>query len=397
MLLMAHANAARLDGGGLFVDRKFHTGMQEYIKRLSVPLLSLHPYLPPDRDHTVMDLVRVPTGELGYEVKTFEGGPFTWQDNPVIRHELAVLVEHSQLVYGADRFLASLAKRASVPSVTLLEYNLRTMMVFAASQQGSAWKRIRSRASAARYYAREIVPAMRSAAVLHCNGYPVFQEARWFNSKRLLYLDSRMSADAVIPLEQLTGRLARRRDRPPKLIFSGRFEPAKGALDVVLAARACAAQGFRFTIDLYGQGSQRDAMDRVVAESGLSGAVNVHDALPYPELLQRTRDSDLFVCCHTQDDPSCTYLETFGCGVPIAGYGNAMWTAMQADSAAGTIVPLGDIQGLAASIVGLCSDQEQLDKLSMRARSFALSHTFEEEFSRRTDSLREIMAQGKSA
>ncbi len=397
MLLMAHANPARVEGGFLYVDRKFHSGMQEYTKRLEVPIVSLHPYLPPAEDPTVMDLVCVPVAELGYRVETLEGGPSPWRATPPVERKLSEWVQKSHAVYGGGRVLSALARRASVPTVALLEYNVKTMLVFATDKREPAWKQAIAQARALRYYARDIVPTMRSATMLHCNGYPIFEESRWFNEARLLYLDSRMSQNLLIPQPALQERLAKRNARTPRLIYSGRFEPGKGALDVVLTAKECAANGLEFSLDLYGQGSQRAAMVDVVERFGLGGFVKIHDVIPYPELVQRTRASDIFVCCHVQDDPSCTYLETMGSGVPIAGYANAMWAAMSRDSRAGVVAPLGDTKALARSIAALCRDASQLDALSLRARAFAEQHTFEAEFSRRTDSLREIMARSRAA
>src|SRR3954453_7019599 len=189
-----------------------------------------------------------------------------------------------------------------------------------------------------------------------------------------------MRAHMVIDEEALHRRLQQRPDRRPRLLFSGRFEPAKGALDVVLAAIDCQHRGLDFELHLYSQGSQRPAIDRAVAEHGLADKVFVHDAVPYPELVEVARGCDLFVCCHIQDDPSCTYLESMGCGLPVIGYGNAMWLAMCADSRAGVVTPLGAPDALAEAIVRLLADPGRLDDLSLRARSFAVEHAFEREF-----------------
>jgi glycosyltransferase involved in cell wall biosynthesis len=389
MLTMIHANRARLDKGVFYVDRKFHTGMQEYLQHLDVPILSIHPELAPNDDSLVMDLVGVPEGDLGYRVMTLRC-PVPNQPLPQEAARLQNAIARSQLVYGTGFNSRAMCVAHGVPYVGLLEYNLRTNWVFAtAGVEGilfRAWRGLR----AARYHLTEVVPSMRRAAMLHCNGYPVFEESAWFNRHRLLYLDSRMRASMLIADDRLRGRLAARRQRVPRLLFSGRFEPAKGALDVVKVAAEPALRDVACEFVIYGQGSQRPAMDRLIADRGLSDRVKIHEPVPYPRLVEIAGGCDVFVCCHVQDDPSCTYLESMGCGLPVVGYANAMWRAMQADSRAGVVTRLGATDRVAEALRDLLSNPDQLDALSWNARAFATAHTFEREFARRTDSLKEL-------
>lgn len=39
--------------------------------------------------------------------------------------------------------------------------------------------------------------------------------------------------------------------------------------------------------------------------------------------------------CHRQGDPSCTYLETYACGMPIVGYNNQAHQGILASNNAG--------------------------------------------------------------
>jgi len=391
MILMVHANPVRSAQGVVTVDRKFHNGMLEYVERLGTPIVSLHPHLTVEQESKVMDLVRIPEAQLGYRVMTFDDSFHGGKVSAQTRERLADLIGQSSVVYGGGSVIMALARSMRVPAVCIVEYNFRTALVFATEGVESLLSRAARGARVAHYYVRDQIPSMRRAVMLHCNGYPIFEESRWFNKNRLLYLDSRMRTDMLILEEELGRRLINRRDRAVRLIFSGRFEPAKGALDVAKVAEHCAARGLKFTLDMYGQGSQREEILAFVKRANLESMVRVHEPVEYPELLKVTKDSDLFVCCHVQDDPSCTYLEAMGCGIPIAGYSNKMWTSMQADSGAGILSPVGDATSLANEIAKLCNDPNRLDALSLRARAFASAHTFEREFSRRTTSLLDIV------
>jgi colanic acid/amylovoran biosynthesis glycosyltransferase len=385
MITMFHSNLARVEGGRFFVDRKFHTGMRKYVEQLSMPVLSVHRHLPAKDDATVMDLVELPEDQLGYSVLTFQGdraGRPLAEDMQRLRARAA----SSRLVYG-DLPGRRLAAELRIPYVAIVEYNLQTTMTFASEGTTGTWRRRWRSAKAARTYFTCDAPAMRAAALLHCNGYPIYEESSWLNGRRLLYLDSRMARALIIPEAELFARLAARSQRLPRLLFSGRFEPAKGALDVVKVAAECARRGAQFEMHLYGKGSQREAMDRAVVEHGLQGRVTIHDPVPFTELVQIARSSDLFVCCHVQDDPSCTYLESLGCGLPVVGYDNAMWRGLAEHSRAGIVTPLRSPSALAEKLTDLLTNHAQLNTLSDRARTFALEHCFENEFTRRTSSL----------
>ena len=92
----------------------------------------------------------------------------------------------------------------------------------------------------------------------------------------------------------------------------------KGAVDAVKTAVAALERGLDIEMHYYGQGSQFDDMQRIANAHGRS-RVHVHNAVPYAELVRRSRKFDAFVCCHVQNDPSCTYIESMGAGLPIAG------------------------------------------------------------------------------
>ena len=105
----------------------------------------------------------------------------------------------------------------------------------------------------------------------------------------------------------------------------------------------------------------------------------------------RTR-ADVFLSCHRQADPSCTYLESMGCGLAVAGYDNAMWSALQAQSQAGWTAPLGDPAALARRIIEVDADRNEILRCCRHARDFAGAHNFNVEFTRRLDHLHATLA-----
>lgn len=133
----------------------------------------------------------------------------------------------------------------------------------------------------------------------------------------------------------------------------------------------------------------------LVHSSKAAGKIAIHEPVPYPELQRIVKQADLFVCCHVQGDPSCTYLETFACGVPIVGYANEMWSPLCRDSAAGRVVRRGDYRALASAAVQLLTS-DLVDELSLRARNFAAANTMEVAWDRRVSHLAALVQNSAS-
>jgi hypothetical protein len=125
----------------------------------------------------------------------------------------------------------------------------------------------------------------------------------------------------------------------------------------------------------YGQGSQRAEMERLAAGK----PIVINGAIPYPELVERSKTFDIFVCCHIQSDPSCTYLEAMGAGLPIASYVNRMAKGLRQPSKAIALASASPWK-LANRIEWMTLG---LPAMSRHAREFALAHSFEVEHGKR--------------
>ena len=106
---------------------------------------------------------------------------------------------------------------------------------------------------------------------------------------------------------------------------------------------------------------------------------------------------DLFVCCHIQGDPSCTYLETLSCGVPIVGYANEAFMGVIEASSTGWATKMNRPDLLALKIAELDSHRELLVQHSKKSLSFAALHTFEKTFQNRISHLQNIADHRKIA
>jgi glycosyltransferase involved in cell wall biosynthesis len=388
-ITMVHSNPARIDNGVFKVDRKFHVGMQTYADQIRIPLTTVHPEMAPDQ--AIMDPIEVPCSELSYRVMIVKTDR-AWRPLPAEIPRLRDKISASRLVYGTGLGSSKIARDVGVPYILILEYDLQTQITVSTSQVSSSLRRtIRAARCAWQYWTRGI-PEMRGAHSLHCNGYPIYDATRRYNANSLLYFDSRMSADMIIPQQELDARLATRVGRTQRLLFSGRFERMKGADDAVRVAVECLRRGLDIEMHFFGQGSLRGEMELIAATAQRPGRIFIHDAVPYTELVTASRTFDLFVCCHIQSDPSCTYLESFGAGLPIVGYANRMWRRLRETSGAGFASPMGSPEKVVDDVEKVLLNSDVLPAMSEKALAFARQHCFELEFRKRIDALNNAIA-----
>lgn len=237
--------------------------------------------------------------------------------------------------------------------------------------------------------------AVKASAAVQCNGTPTFDVYQPLNPRAMLYFDSRVTAD-MLPAEP---RLARRSapwsaTDPLRLAFSGRLNRMKGADHLPLVAKALRDRNVPFTMDIYGDGASVPELQKAIAQHGLQDVVRLHGVLDFAtELMSTVRDSvDLFVCCHRQGDPSCTYLETLACGVPIVGYDNEAFEGLMRRCPAGESVPMDDWSAMAAAIERLAAEPRRVAEMAACGLAFAREHTFEHEFKRRIEHMAQLLS-----
>jgi glycosyltransferase involved in cell wall biosynthesis len=230
---------------------------------------------------------------------------------------------------------------------------------------------------------------VRKVAGVQCNGLPTYRAYHRKARDALLFFDSRVSASMVVSVEQMRARLAMCRKRSClRLAFSGRFAAMKGVHHLPEVAHWL-AQKTSFELHLCGGGALEPYVRERVRALGLEPHVRFHGVLDFEtELMPFMREHiDLFVAPHPQGDPSCTYLETFACGVPVVGYDNEALRGLALHTGAAFTTPLDDPRSVAERIVSLSQDHAALERASLAARSFAARHTFDRTFARRVEQL----------
>jgi glycosyltransferase involved in cell wall biosynthesis len=338
---------------------------------------------PSDEESDNLDNVAYNPGDLPFEVRVEDLGSSSALET----------IRGAGVVLGGPTFefpkLSQQCREAGVPCVNNLEHSFRTRLEIAQAEPLNVLRRAR------RFiwefgWERICRESVRAAAGLQCNGTPAYDDYAKRSRDALLYFDSRVRPSDLITEAALATRLQElRRGNPLRLAFSGRLVPIKGALDLIGVASALKRLGVRFHFDIYGDGQSRPAMALEIEKQGLQDCVELHGAVDFrTELLPSIKSStDVFVCCHRQGDPSCTYLETMACGTPIVGFSNEAFRGMIARAPVGWAVRMGDTKGLAKKIAALDADRETVATTSAAALEFATSHTLDKVFAARIEHL----------
>ena len=374
------ATAGQRDGT-FVLTKKFVEGVNEYVKywpgEVFVWVQREH------RPNNNLDHIEVHPDELPFSLNWLEGASVQ-RFYPGLSEATVVLAalvpEHIEL--------APLCKECSVPLVYITEYSLKTriQIVWAETRNPLLrWRREYWAKSTEKRYRRSVG----LAAGIQCNGLPTFSAYRGLNQRSLLFFDTRVRLSQLVETERLEKRLLTMRDgKSFRLGFSGRLIAMKGADHLPVVAHELRRLGVPFTMDICGGGALEPAIRKDIQRLGLESNVRLRGVLDFEsELLPFISDNvDLFICCHRQGDPSCTYLETYSCGVPIVGYANEAFSGLAIESDVGGkswATSMDDPISLARKIAYLNSNREEIEIAARKALAFASLHTFENTMAKR--------------
>lgn len=360
--------------GRVTIGRKFLDGMAAYLQRWDGPITVLLPSGPPTRG---LDDESVDPASLGFRL--------------LVDGNLEQVIAQSAVVLGSagreQAHVAGLCAKAGVPCVYVTEYTLKTRLQIVAANTSNPLLRAR-RAFWEWRTERFMRKALRQSAGAQCNGTPTYESYKDITPNSLLFFDTRSAARAMATEEELARRLAVLAEGGPlRLAFSGRLVAMKGADHLIEVARALQARGFPFKMTICGDGALAESMKAQIG----SLPVEMVGVLDFESELQPLLKAscDLFVCCHRQGDPSCTYLETMSVGVPIVSYDNEAFVGVnKAADMPGWAVPMNQPELMADRIASL--SRAEIAEASRKSLAFAKQHSFESVFDQRIEHLRKL-------
>lgn len=279
--------------------------------------------------------------------------------------------------------------------VYIIEYDLKTRFQIIGLNKERGWPRKLSSLFWTLFQERRRKTAFKRADGLQANGYPAKLSYGPLCQNSMIYLDNRLKPNMMATPDEMAERKKRAKLGPLRLVNSGRLEAMKGAQDLIPIAVALSQKQVDFHLDIFGTGSLEGEIREGISRFGLADHVTLHAPVDFEtELVPYVRAAaDIFLSCHRQGDPSCTYLESMGCGIPVVGYENNMLHPLVRDSGGGWTVPLGDHAALADRIAQLADAPDEVTACAASALDFTARHTFDIEFRNRVAHLQSVLAQ----
>ena len=375
-----------VEGDAFVFDRKFHDGLMHYVAAWPgrVRCLAWRGGTTPSGFGTV----RTAAADRRFEVELLgEREPLTHKHLASAAVVLAAGDDYRQL------HVATLCRELGIRCAYVIEYipeSRHQINQLEAPNPFVRWRRdlfLRGRE-------RERRAAFEACDGLQANGMPA-HDAYQSHGNCLLYFDTRMGRRSLIDDAALEARLATLQPpRPLRLAFSGRLIAMKGADHLVEVAARLHTRGVACEWTIYGAGELDSQLRARVRRLGLGNRMHMPGAVDFDtELIPAIQSRcDLYVMLHRQSDPSCTYLETLSCGIPIVGYENRALGGLLRVADVGTGVAMDDIDGVVDALTRLDADRSAIARMSRSALAFARGHAFEDTFQRRINHLIDLAA-----
>jgi glycosyltransferase involved in cell wall biosynthesis len=173
----------------------------------------------------------------------------------------------------------------------------------------------------------------------------------------------------AIDLSQFTPPRQRESEGPVRLLYVGRFTVAKNVETLIEAVAVLAGREVGdFELELVGEGAQRPALERQVAERGLARRVHFSDWVPRDRIVEHYRRADIFVTATTWEGMPNTVLEAMACGLPIVGTQAPGLQELVEESVNGYLVPIKDAGALADALALLIDNGYERRRMGRQSR-----------------------------
>ncbi|GAA3634159.1 hypothetical protein GCM10022223_60610 [Kineosporia mesophila] len=159
-------------------------------------------------------------------------------------------------------------------------------------------------------------------------------------------------------------------------VMLGRLEKQKRLEDAVVAFAKVVTQQPQATLTIYGEGSQRAELEKLVGKLGLRASVRLpgHD----PAAKDYLRSATALLLTSRFEGYPLVVLEALDRGCPVIAYDIAYGPREQiADGESGYLVPAGDTGALAERMLRLIADPDLTARMSTAARLSSASHSID--------------------
>lgn len=372
----------KTNAGRLILTKKMVSGLLQYIKHWPGAITVFFETTSKRNTTTELDAVEVHPSELPCNL-SFRTSASQVDRELLLQPDLIFLTKPNTAIHD-------IVIGHGIPVVYVLENPLSNRRAILASSIQNPLRRL-TRSWHESWFERNLRDKISQAIGIQCNGTPAYEAYKELSPNPLLFFDGRINESQIPSSGELQQRLQKRcqLEEPLRLAFSGRLISIKGPQFLPRIGLALKQSQIPFSMEIFGDGVLHKQLQNEIESLGLTDQVFLRGTVDFHSVLvpHMKSDIDLFICCHIQSDPSCTYLEVLSCGVPIIGFDNDAFKGIVNHSKSGWISPISQPKKLAEKIIYLSRHRKQIAENSMRARDFSTQHAQELTFKRRIEHL----------
>lgn len=211
---------------------------------------------------------------------------------------------------------------------------------------------------------QQVGEALRGAAAVIAVSGELGQRARELGvpEERLVQVPNGVDCEVFGPGARRPG------DGGWRLIYTGRYDPAKGLDELLQAMAGLRAEGRDVHLDLVGGSTATDLGVDFRARArdlGIADRVRFVDEVPWAELPERLAAADLFVLPSHSEGLPLSLLEALACGLPVVST-RCGGPEEVVDQAVGRLVEPRDVAGLQSALAAVLDGYSRYDRDHIR-------------------------------
>lgn len=231
----------------------------------------------------------------------------------------------------------------------------------------------------------KMISSARRASGIQCNGFATWSSYSRYSPNPMEFHDHRILEADVTRTESIKPWNG---DTRLQVAFSGRVVAIKGPQFFIKLAQRAFDFGLPADFHVLGSGADLEQLKAIAPPN-----VTFHGFIDFEtEWKSLVREKiDLMVLPHVQGDPSCTYFESLGSGVPVLGFDNQTMTPIARKYGAGWAVHRGNVDGLYSHLTTILANPTTLAEARQNGLNVLRTRTFEAETARRMEHILSVI------
>lgn len=162
--------------------------------------------------------------------------------------------------------------------------------------------------------------------------------------------------------------------RSHRLVAVARLSRQKGIHHLIEACGIIKSKRRVFTLEIVGDGEERENLQHQVHSLGLSSNVTFHGAISHDRVAHFLKSAAMCILPSIEEGFGVVLLEALACSTPVIGSDSGGIREIVINEKTGLLVPPGDATSLAEAIVRLLSDKKLARKLAQAGHDFVLAN-----------------------